>query len=139
MRIFSGVRNRIRTSVHFRRAAGFCAGLCCGLLGTGGGILLVGAMRHRENADGAGQIRDPKSSYTCALFCMLPLSLISAFLSVRSGALAKLPLSYGLPYLCGAVPGGMLGAYLLDKIPAKAVRLIFVLLVLFGGARMAFR
>ena len=69
---------------------------------------------------------------------MLPLSLLSSLLYLRTGAFSGIPFSFALPYFLGAVPGGVLGAYLLDRVKPKTAQLLFALLVVFGGARMAF-
>ena len=137
--------------------AGFFAGVCNGLLGTGGGILLVGALQFSEHLasrrsaaypaaipENARRIPDPdpgdrqKDVYVTALSCMLPLSLFSVLLYSRAGAYSSVPVREALPYLIGAIPGGILGAYTLDRMKPRAVRLLFCALVLAGGARMAF-
>ena len=81
---------------------------------------------------------EEKDDYVTALCCMLPLSLLSSLLYLRTGAFSGVPFSRALPYFLGAVPGGVLGAYLLDRVKPKTAQLLFALLVVFGGARMAF-
>lgn len=161
-----------RFPLFFLCAGGLAAGVCNGLLGTGGGILIIGALRlyrrfpsvsERAAVRGFGakvsaaevstakvsaadiSARDvsarevsPKDDYVTALCCMLPLSLLSSLLYLRAGAFSGVPFSRALPYFLGAVPGGVLGAYLLDRVKPKTAQLLFALLVVFGGARMAF-
>lgn len=121
---------------------GLLAGICNGLLGTGGGILIIGALRLYRRfhpvSDRAAAAVSPKDDYVTALCCMLPLSLLSSLLYLRAGAFSGVPFSRALPYFLGAVPGGVLGAYLLDRVKPKTAQLLFALLVVFGGARMAF-
>ena len=146
-----------RFPLFFLCAGGLAAGVCNGLLGTGGGILIIGALRlyrrfpsvpehaaadiSAEKLSAAGvSAREvsPKDDYVTALCCMLPLSLLSSLLYLRTGAFSDVPFSRALPYFLGAVPGGVLGAYLLDRVKPKTAQVLFALLVVFGGARMAF-
>ena len=140
-----------RFPLFFLCAGGLAAGVCNGLLGTGGGILIIGALRlYRRFLSVSGPVSakvsspeisaadTPKDDYVTALCCMLPLSLLSSLLYLRTGAFSGVPFSRALPYFLGAVPGGVLGAYLLDRVKPKTAQLLFALLVVFGGARMAF-
>lgn len=131
-----------RFPMFFLCAGGLAAGVCNGLLGTGGGILIIGALRLYRRflpvSDRASAEISPKEDYVTALCCMLPLSLLSSLLYLRTGAFSGVPFSRALPYFLGAVPGGVLGAYLLDRVKPKTAQLLFALLVVFGGARMAF-
>ena len=69
----------------------------------------------------------------------MPLSALSVILHLHDGSLSlDLLRSDALPYLLGAVPGGYLGAYLLDRIKPSLLQLIFAALLLFSGWRMAF-
>ena len=111
-------------------AVGFGAGIVNGLLGTGGGILLLFVLRRHA---------DTKDAFATALACILPLSVLSVILHLRNGSLPPDILSAdALPYLIGAVPGGLLGAYLLDRIKPTVLQFIFAALLLFSGWRMAF-
>ena len=111
---------------------GFSAGVANGLLGTGGGILLLLILRR--------VCKDNKDAFAAALFCILPLSVLSAGVYVRNGILsAEMLFSQDvLPYLIGAIPGGLLGAYLLQRLKLPITELIFAVLLLFAGWRMAF-
>ena len=111
-------------------AAGFGAGIVNGLLGTGGGILLLLVLR---------RYADTRDAFASALLCILPLSALSLILHLHDGSLSlDLLRSDALPYLLGAIPGGYLGAYLLDRIKPSLLQLIFAALLLFSGWRMAF-
>ena len=140
-----------RFPLFFLCAGGLAAGVCNGLLGTGGGILIIGALRlYRRFLSVSGPVSAkvsspeisaadaPKDDYVTSLCCMLPLSLLSSLLYLRTGAFSGVPFSRALPYFLGAVPGGVLGAYLLDRVKPKTAQVLFALLVVFGGARMAF-
>lgn len=111
-------------------AAGFGAGAVNGLLGTGGGILLLSVLRRHVGA---------RDAFASALVCILPLSVLSVVLYYLNGTLSLSALnSDTLPFLLGAIPGGILGAFLLDKIKPAHLQLIFAALLLFSGWRMAF-
>jgi len=112
-------------------AAGLGAGIVNGLLGTGGGILLLWVLRRYEQ---------PQDAFASALVCILPLSLLSVLLYCRSGTVSLTDLVSAdiLPYLLGAIPGGILGAYLLDRLKLSVVQYLFAALLMFSGWRMAF-
>ena len=112
-------------------AAALGAGCINGLLGTGGGILLLWVLRRRTEA---------RNAFAAALACILPLSLLSVWLSCQSGTVSASALfsQQTLPYLLGAIPGGILGAVLLDRMKPSLIQLLFALLLLFSGWRMAF-
>lgn len=112
-------------------AAGLGAGIVNGLLGTGGGILLLWVLRRYER---------PQDAFASALVCILPLSLLSVLLYCRSGTVSLTDLVSAdiLPYLLGAIPGGILGAYLLDRLKLSVVQYLFAALLIFSGWRMAF-
>lgn len=105
----------------------FTAGLCCGLLGTGGGtILLFFLGKNRENEE------KKRLLATCAAV-ILPISVFCygiylAFGRVEAGAY--------LANIAGALSGGAVGALLLKKLPAKAVGRIFSAMLILGGGLM---
>ena len=116
----------------FLIGTGMFAGCVNGLIGTGGGILLVFALRLLSPDT------DSRDVYAEALLCMLPLSLLSSLIYRGNGAFASLSFSRALPFLLGAIPGGLFGGFLLDRTKPKTAQLLFTLLILFGGFRMAF-
>lgn len=109
----------------------FCAGIINGLLGTGGGIPLLFLLRRSCDAQDA---------FASALCCILPLSVLSAALYFQTGSIevSDLLTSDILPYLLGAIPGGILGAVLLDRLKLSLIQYLFAVLLLFSGWRMAF-
>ena len=121
--------------------AGFCAGFANGFFGTGGGILLIPILKRihtrisSEDTSASG-----KNAYASALVCMIPLSLLSLTLYVTKGLLSfdGADPSIWIPCILGAIPGGLIGAHLLDRIKPKTVDLLFTLLLLLSGYRMAF-
>ena len=104
------------------------AGAINGLLGTGGGVLLVLLLTKLFKTDA-------KDSFAQSLLMILPLSAVSAFVYCQKGGVS---LAQMLPYLFPAVIGGILGAYLADKINARVLKIIFAILVVYSGVRMIF-
>ena len=101
----------------------FCAGIVNGLLGTGGGILLLLVLR---------RITEPQNAFASALACILPLSLLSAWLYWQNGTVTVSALLSPdtLPFLIGAI--------LLDRLKLSVIQTLFAALLLFSGWRMAF-
>ena len=120
-----------RCSVILSSVTAFCAGVVNGLLGTGGGIPLLFLLRRHSAAQDA---------FASALCCILPLSILSTALYYHTGSIAVSELfsSDILPYLLGAIPGGILGAVLLDRLKLSLIQYVFAALLLFSGWRMAF-
>lgn len=102
------------------------AGLCNGLLGAGGGILLVYGLKKCCRRDSA----DPRAAFTTALAVMVPLSAFSAWRYARAG---HLPLHTLSSLVLPAAVGGMLGALLLRCFTPRALTRLFSLVVLISG------
>ena len=104
------------------------AGGVNGLLGTGGGILLVWLFTKVIKTDA-------KDAFAQSLLTVIPMSLVSGFsyLQAESFSLSQL-----IPYLLPAALGGVLGAWLTDRINPRFLKIIFGVLVVYSGARMIF-
>ena len=121
----------------------FLGGFTNGLLGTGGGIVLLWLLGQCERRICGARFlpmreEDGKNAFASVLVCILPLSLFTAVLYRRNGVFDGFSFVQNAPYLLGALPGGMLGAWLLDRLKLTAVSLIFAALLIFSGFRMAF-
>lgn len=116
-------------------AAGFCAGIVNGLLGTGGGILLLLILRRVCKSGGEGGARD---AFASSIVCILPLSVLSLGMLLSRGEVpAGTVFSWEqLPLGVGAVCGGALGAYLLPRLKVPVLELLFAGLLIFSGIRM---
>jgi uncharacterized membrane protein YfcA len=62
------------------------------------------------------------------------VSLVSLFVYVRKGAV---DFNESVRYGIAAMPGGVIGAYLLDRHNGKIVKRIFAVLLIAAGANMA--
>ena len=113
---------------------GFCAGFLNGLFGTGGGIAIVffltALWRDSEHPD-----RERAIFATCNAVILI-LSLCSLTLYLCWGRLTPKILRESIVYDLAAVPGGLLGAYLLRYIKPRLLRKCFAALLVFGGIRM---
>lgn len=76
-----------------------------------------------------------KDAFAQSLLITLPLSALSGIIYWQRGAFT---FSQALPYLIPAIPGGILGAYLTDRMNPRILKIIFALLVVYSGARMIF-
>lgn len=111
---------------------GFLAGLCNGLLGAGGGIIAVLFLSSLAGKDGESR----RSIYVNALCVMLPLSVLTLFRYVRSGAASATAEPWTL---LGAIVGGLLGGILLDKISGKVADRVFAVMTAVSGILMIIR
>ena len=106
-------------------ATGFCAGILNGLFGSGGGIIAVPLL----GKNGLSQ----KESQATALFMMLCLSALSAFLYYRSG---ELSFAEGAVFVPGGMVGAVLASAVFRKIDPVLLKKIFGGFVTFSAARM---
>lgn len=119
---------------------GFGAGLLNGLLGAAGGILLVTLLPYLPVPSLSSILLPPSGDdrdiFATALCVMLPVTAVSAWLYYVGGMSTSLTTVaiIALP----AAAGGLLGAFLLGKIPRALLRKIFAVLVVVSGFRMLF-
>ncbi len=110
--------------------AGILSGIVNGLLGTGGGILTVLFLSKIYAKDSSYSTKDIFAITLCSSVIM---SLASLLFYLSSGCFS---ISDSALYMLAAVPGGVLGAILLDKLSSKTMKLIFALLVVWAGISM---
>jgi len=106
---------------------GAAAGLVNGFIGTGGGIILVFILSRVMGSD------KTKDTFATVIDAILPMSAVSAFTYYTAG---NLPLGEAAVYIAPAAIGGVIGAFLLDKISTKWLKVIFSVLVIYAGYRM---
>ena len=110
--------------------AGILSGIVNGLLGTGGGILTVLFLSKIYAKESSYSTKDIFAITLCSSVIM---SLASLLFYLSSGCFS---ISDSALYMLAAVPGGVLGAILLDKLSSKTMKLIFALLVVWAGISM---
>ena len=108
---------------------GLAAGIANGLLGAGGGIIIVWILQ-KAIGDLTGDSRDV---FANALAVMLPISAVSAISYAAAGSLPGDDISR---FILPAILGGLVGAYLLDKISMESVKTLFCVLVVLSGIIM---
>ena len=120
---------------------GLGAGLLNGLLGAAGGILLVALLPHLpppglSSLAHASLSHDRRDILATALCVMLPVTAVSTLLYWLRGIRPESAMLWAL--LLPAAAGGVLGAYLLGRIPQGAIKRLFALVVVISGIRMLF-
>lgn len=118
--------------------SGAIGGFLGGLLGAGGGVVLVFALNFllpRWQRGGEKQF-DRRDVFSSTLMIVLAASLLSAFLYIKND---DFDLSNALPFLIGALGGGVAGGILLDSFSSSVVRWIFAVITAVAGGIMLFR
>lgn len=110
--------------------AGILSGIVNGLLGTGGGILTVLFLSKIYAKDSSYSTKD---IFAITLYSSVIMSMASLLFYLSSGCFS---VSDSALYMLAAVPGGVLGAILLEKLSSKTMKLIFALLVVWAGISM---
>ena len=121
--------NKGRASLCLALLGGLFAGAVNGLLGTGAGTVFF-LVAQRIFRDDPGT--DAKDSFACAMAAVFPVSLISLFTYPQEKAAGDLAPVLLIP----AALGGLLGAFLSDRIGQTALKKIFAAVAVFGGAYM---
>ena len=119
-------------SKYFLIAAGVLCGFINGLLGAGGGIIAVFALRLALG----DELSDSRDVFANALCVTLPISVLSCLSYALRGNL-KIN-GIGL-YVIPAILGGALGGVLLGKLKAESVRKLFAALVVISGILLIVR
>ena len=105
--------------------AGLSGGLINGLFGGGGGMVLLPLLTRWRRVDG-------RSAFATCVAIIFPMCCVSTAVylwQVRPG------LAMVLPYLAGGAAGGLIGGAVLEKVPVRALKVIFGLFLLYGGVR----
>ncbi|MBO5883117.1 MAG: sulfite exporter TauE/SafE family protein [Clostridia bacterium] len=123
---FKGIKNKPLTVTVLLGAS---AGFVNGLLGAGGGILIVLALKKILKKESA----DEKEIFANSLAIMLPVSVFSAFLYAARGNISLVGFD---AFIIPAILGGIFGAILLGKLKPKVIRMLFGVLVIVSGILM---
>ncbi len=108
--------------------SGMLIGFINGFFGGGGGMISVPLLEKVLKIDN-------KKSHATAMAVIFPLSIVSAIIYGLNTQIDWLNLLY---VTIGVSLGGILGAFLLNKLNNKVIRIIFVLVMLSAGIRMLF-
>ena len=104
---------------------GLASGLLNGLLGAGGGMMAVPLLQR------TGVAAD--KAHATSIAVILPLSILSAGLYLGAG---KVDFSAAWPYLPGGLAGAAFGAWLLPRVPAKWLKRLFGILMIYSAVRI---
>jgi len=105
---------------------GFFAGIVSGLFASGGGMILVPAFIYIL------KMSDVESRAT-SVICILPMVVISGILYYKNNYI-----NWEIGLLCaiGGIIGGIVGAKLLNKLPAKYLKIAFTIFLIYASYRM---
>ena len=103
---------------------GLLAGIPNGFFGAGGGMVLVPLLIFLVGLP-------DKLAFSSAISIILPLSLVSLVVYARQGTL-----TVAWSYLAGGFAGGLLGGWLLRRIPVNWLHRALGLVILYGGLRL---
>jgi len=104
---------------------GLITGFANGFFGSGGGLIAVPLL---EKTD-----LNCQKSHATSIAITLPLSIISAFIYLKSG---HLELSDATKYLPAGFLGAIIGGIFLKKIPNKMLKKVFGVILVISGIRL---
>ena len=107
--------------------ASLFAGFATGVFGGGGGMIVVPILTGLYGLE-------PVKAHATAIATIFPLCLVSVIFYMAQGGWQW---KSGLVVTAGVVVGGIVGALLMKKIPAKWLQPIFYILMIVGGVKMA--
>ncbi len=111
----------------------FLAGAVGGLFGTGGGIFLVFLF---SRVFGEDEGYDRRDIFAMTVLSVMIMSMSSLFSYMKSGAVGFYDIA---PSILPAAAGGLLGAFLLDRISMAFLNKLFAVLIVYAGAVLVFR
>lgn len=110
-----------------RLSAGALVGAVNGLFGGGGGMIAVPVLTGLLSYD-------EKRAHATAIFIIAPVCAVSAAVYIIRGFFCA---ELVIPVALGSVAGGLLGANLLNRLPAAVIDGVFIAVMLAAGVRMA--
>ncbi len=107
---------------------GAAVGAVNGFFGGGGGMIVVPLLI-------SACAFSRKQAHATALIVILPISVVSAIVYAISG---EFDFSLVLPVTIGVTGGGVIGAFLLNKLNESWVKYVFSFLILAAGVKLLF-
>ena len=127
---YATIEKTAKQKLIFAVITGIAAGFLNGFMGAGSGVVLMFAIAALNNDKSEDAARD---NFATVVACVLPLSLVSTAIYVsKDAASAELVGRFALP----AAAGGLIGAFLTDKLNTKILRLVFAVVVIVAGVNM---
>lgn len=107
---------------------GAVVGFVNGFFGGGGGMIAVPLME--------GVLKEKtKTSHATAILIILPISIMSAVIYIIGGGVG---VADTLSVSGGTIAGGVAGALILNKLNNRVIRLVFAVIMVGIGIKMAF-
>lgn len=111
-----------------RIISGLFTGIVNGIFGGGGGMVIVPLMKNMLGYE-------EKPAHATAILVIAPVCAASAAAYIAGGYFSA---AVVIPAAIGSVAGGILGAYLLNKLSSFWVNAVFLIVMLAAGLRMLF-
>lgn len=112
-------------------AAGAVGGIINGYLGTGGGIVMMFAYMYLAPRCGM----EEKDCFAATVLSILPMSVVSAIIYNQSENVAVSGIGR---FVIPALIGGLIGAFLTDRMKTKILKYIFAAVMIWSGIYMFF-
>ncbi len=109
-----------------RILVGLVAGIISGLFTAGGGLIIVPALLYTLKME-------PKKARATSLFCILPMVLVTAIFYGKNNFIKW---DIGIKCAIGGIIGGIIGAKLLNHLPEKYLKIVFVGFLIYAGLNM---
>ncbi len=109
-----------------RVIVGLIAGLISGLFAAGGGMIVVPALIH------IFKLEDSKARAT-SVFAILPMVIASGIFYYKND---YIDWNLGIKCAIGGIIGGIIGAKLLKKMSSKALKILFIIFLVYTSAKM---
>ncbi len=117
------IKEKIKPSIY-----GVVTGVINGLLGAGGGMIAVPALK------GVGL--DQRKAQANAIAVILPISVVSCIMYMVRG---DVTVADSLPYIPGGIIGTVIGTFLLSKLPTNILKKLFGAFMIWAGVRLLMR
>lgn len=105
---------------------GIFSGIICGLFASGGGMILVPAFVHILKMD------DVKARAT-SIICILPMVVTSGIFYYSNN---YFDYKIGILVAIGGVIGGIMGARILNKLPIKYLKILFIIFLIYSSYKL---
>ena len=113
------------------------SGILNGFAGTGGGIILYFVLKFLNKNNNKTENDNPdnkiKDIMATTISVVIPMSVVSSVIYMTKGKIIYKEL---LTYLPAALIGGIIGAFLLDKLKFKIIKKLFAAMIIYAGIRM---
>lgn len=112
---------------------GVATGFVNGFLGAGGGIVIIFSLSALYHADKTDRSKD---IFAMSVASILPISAVSAASYAMNPAI---DFSKGFVFLIPALAGGLIGAFVTEKIKTSSLKTVFAVVTIIAGINMIFK